>query len=197
MAIKAAPYKQCPEYSDYSIAMRSGALTIVAADGPVWSCQWTSTSLICVVKRIAISIGVTTAYTTAQVTRYGLYFARAYTVADTGGTAATLTTNNGKKDTRYPTTSLTDLRMCTTGAITAGTRTLDAQPLDVTQFGTTALGNASDEEWNYGMVPSRQELILRQNEGLVINNLMTMGAVGVVFLAITLEWAEVPLGSVK
>jgi hypothetical protein len=197
MAIQAAPYKQCPELSDYSLALRSGALTLVAADGPVWSMQWTSTSLICVVKRILISVGVTTAYTTAQVTRYGLYFARAYTVADTGGAAATLTTNNGKKDTSYPTTSVTDMRMGTTGAITAGTRTLDAQPLEIAQFGTTALGSANDDEWNFGMVPSRQELILRQNEGLVINNLTLMGAVGVLLLAVTVEWAEVPLGSVK
>lgn len=197
MAIQAAPYKQCPERSDYSLALRSGALTLVAADGPVWSMQWTSTSLICVVKRIVISVGVTTAYTTAQVTRYGLYFARAYSVADTGGAAATLTTNNGKKDTSYPITAVTDMRMCTTGAITAGTRTLDAQPLDIAQFSTITLGAANDDEWNFGMVPSRQELILRQNEGLVINNLTLMGAVGVLLLAVTVEWAEVNLGSVK
>jgi hypothetical protein len=197
MAIQAAPYKQCPERADYSLALRSGALTLVAADAPVWSMQWTSTSLICVVKRIKISVGVTTAYTTAQVTRYGLYFARAFTVADTGGAAATLTTNNGKKDTSYPITAIADMRMSTTGAITAGTRTLDAQPLDIAQFSTSALSNADDEEWNYGMVISRQELIIRQNEGLVINNLTLMGAVGVLLLAVTLEWAEVPLSSVK
>lgn len=197
MAIKAAPYKQCPELSDYSISLRSGALTVVAADGPVWSMQWTSTSLICVVKSILISIGVTTAYTTAQVTRYGLYFARAFTVADTGGAAATLTTNNGKLDTRYPTTALADLRMCTTGAITAGTRTLDAQSLRVAQFTTNALASVSDDEWQFGLTPSRQELILRQNEGLVINNLTLMGAAGVVLLAVTVEWAEVPSSSVK
>lgn len=197
MAIQAAPYKQCPERSDYSLSLRSGALTIVNADAPVWSMQWTSTSLICVVKRIKISVGVTTAYTNAQVTRYGLYFARAYTVADTGGAAATLTTNNGKRDTSYPTTAVTDMRMGTTGAITAGTRTLDAQPSDIAQFSTTSLGSASDDEWNFGLTPGRQEIILRQNEGLVINNLTTMSAVGVLLLAVTVEWAEVNLGAVK
>ncbi len=197
MAIKAAPYKQCPEYSDYSLTLRSGALTVVAADGPVWSMQWTSTSLICVVKRIKLSLGVTTAYTTAQHTLFGLYFARAYTVADTAGAAATLTTDNGKLDTRYPTTAMADMRMCTTGAITAGTRTLDAQPLDVVDFGTQALGYANKEELQFGLTPARQEIILRPNEGLVINNLVTMGAVGVVMLSVTVEWAEVPNSSVK
>ncbi|HXK36988.1 MAG TPA: hypothetical protein VJ553_05405 [Candidatus Paceibacterota bacterium] len=197
MAIKAAPYKQCPERSDYMISVPSGALTIVAANGPLWSMQWTSTSLICVVKRVKLSLGVTTAFTTAQTVHLGLYFARAYTVADTGGTAATLTTNNGKLDTSYPTTVLTDLRMCTTGALTPGTRTLDAQSLDVGVFACSAIGAAGDVEMQFGLTPSRQEIILRQNEGLVLHNLTTMGVVGVVRLTVTLEWAEVPSSSVK
>ena len=193
----AAPYKQCPERADYSLTLVTGALTIVAANDPVWSFQWTATQHICVVKRIHLSVGVTTAYGAAQNTRYGLYFARAYTVADTGGTAATLTTNNGKLDTSYPITQITDMRIGTTGAITAGTRTLDAQPLDVAYFGTTALGMVGDEEFQFGLTPSHQEIIIRQNEGLVLNNLMLMGATGVLMLAVTMEWAEVPLSSVK
>lgn len=197
MAIKAAPYKQCPERADYSLTLQSGALTVVAANDPIWSVQWTATEHICVVKRIAISVGVTTAYGTAQNTRYGLYFARSYTVADSGGTAATLTTNNGKKDTSYPITQITDMRIGTTGALTAGTRTLDAQPLDSAQFGTSALALASFVEWHYGATASRQELILRQNEGLVINNLLLMGATGVLMVHVTMEWAEVPSSSVK
>lgn len=197
MATRAAPYKQCPEYSDFMLTMRSGALTTVAADEAVWSMQWTSATLIAVVKRVALTIGVTTAYGTAQYTSYGLYFARAYTVADSGGTAATLTTNNGKLDTQYPTTAVADMRISSTGALTAGTRTLDAQPLDVAIFETIALGRTARAELQFGATPSKQEIILRQNEGLVLNNLTLMGASGVVLLGVTVEWAEVPLGSVK
>src|SRR5512133_498369 len=79
MAILKAPYKIAPERAEYSLTLASGALTVVAAAGAVWSMQWTSTSLICVVKRLRISVGVTTAYGAAQATHYGLYFARSYT----------------------------------------------------------------------------------------------------------------------
>ena len=197
MATVAAPYKQTPEGGDYSLTLSSGAMTIVAAAGPVWALQWTSTSLICVVKRIKVALSVTTAFTNAQAVCFGLYFARAYTVAATGGTAATLTTNNGKLDTRYPVTSMTDMRIGTTDVITLGTWTLDAQPLDVACFGATALGNAGDDELNFGLTPSRQELIVRPNEGLVLANMAVMGAVGVVMLRVTVEWAEVPNSAVK
>lgn len=197
MAIVAAPYKQCPERADYSLTLSSGAMTVVAAAGPVWAMQWTNTALICVVKRLKVTLGVTTAFTAAQAVCFGLYFARAYTVAATGGTAATLTTNNGKFDTSYPTTAMADMRIGTTDVITLGTWTLDAQPLDVACFGATALGGANDGEMNFGLTPSRQELIVRPNEGLVINNMAVMGAVGVVMLRVTVEWAEVPNPSVK
>jgi hypothetical protein len=161
--------------------------------------RWTSPSLICVVKRVGISIRVTTAYGTAQSTDYGLYVARSWTVSDSGQTAATLTTNNGKLDTKYPTTAIAagDMRISTTAVVTAGTRTLDAQPLGVTCFPTQALAYAGNVDWDYGLATDRQQVILRQNEGIVINNMILMGATGVVKLYITLLWAEVPTSSVK
>jgi len=197
MANFKAPYKIAPERSDYIITGASGALTTVAADAAVWSMQWTSASLIAVVKRVSIALGVTTAYGTAQTTAYGLYFARSFTVADSGGTALTLTTNNGKMDTNFPTTAVGGLRISTTGALTDGTRTLDAQPNDVVTFGTTALGFAFNWDFQFGGTEEKSQLILRQNEGLVLNNLILMGATGVVKLYVTVEWAEVDKGVVR
>lgn len=197
MANFKAPYKIAPERSDYHITGASGALTTVAADAAVWSMQWTSASLICVVKRVGISLGVTTAYGTAQPTAYGLYFARSYTVADSGGTALTLTTNNGKLDTTFPTTAVGDMRISTTGALTGGTRTLDAQALDVATFGTNALGLAFNWDFQFGGSDEKSQIILRQDEGLVLNNMILMGATGVVKLYVTVEWAEVDKGSVR
>jgi hypothetical protein len=185
-------YKRAPLGGDYSITVISGALTTVAADGPVWSCRWTSETKACVVKSVCLHLDCTTAYTTAQPTSYGLYFARSYTAVDSGGTAATLTTNNGKLDTSYPTTAMADMRIGTTGVITAGTRTLDAQAIDVFSFATTALGAGGQEIARYGGADDIQQIILRSNEGLVLHNLVLMGAVGVVKLYVTLVWAEVP-----
>ena len=197
MAILAAPYKQCPEGADYGLTLSSGAMTVVAAAGPVWACHWTSPSLICVVKRMRISLAVTTAFTNAQEVAFGLYFARPYTVAATAGLAATLTVNNGKYDTSYRTTAMADMRIGDTDVITLGTWTLDAQPVDTVAFGATGLGQVNDQEMNFGMTPGRQELIIRPNEGLVLNNMAVMGAVGVVMLRVTMEWAEVSNSAVK
>jgi hypothetical protein len=199
MAIKQPPYKMTPDGAgDYSITLASGAMTIVAAAGAVWSCQWTSATYIAVVKRIGISWGLTTAFTNAQPVAHGLYFARAYTVADTGGTAATMTTNEGKHDTGYTTISMADMRIGTTGAIAAGTRTLYTQPLDVmVGWGGPTVGANFNWDWDYGRDPGRQELILKANEGLVLANMITMSAVGVIQLYVTLEWSEVPKSDYK
>ena len=198
MAIKQPPYKMTPDGAgDYSITLASGAMTIVAAAAPVWSCQWTSANYIAVVKRIGISWATITAFGTAQAIIHGLYFARAYTVADTGGTAATMTTNEGKHDTGYTTIAMADMRIGTTGAIAAGTRTLDTQALDVMCGQSTAIGTCWNWDWDYGRDMGRQELILKAGEGLVLANMITMSAVGVIQLYVTLEWAEIPKSDYK
>ena len=197
MSILRAPYKIAPERAEFTITIPSGALTTVAADGPVWSCRWTATQQLCVVKRVGLSVTVRTAYGTAQGTEYGLYFARAFTVADSGGTAATLTTNNGKLDTNYPTSVMGDMRIGTTGVITAGTRTLDAHPLGANCFQTNALGATANMDWVFGGSDDSQQVILRQNEGLVLHNLFLMGATGVLRLYVTMEWSEVDKSAVR
>lgn len=200
MAIIKAPYKIAPERAEYKLTVASGNLTTVAADGPVFSFRWTSSSLCAIVKRVGISVTVRTAYGTAQGTEYGLYFARAFTAADSGGSAATLTTNNGKLDTNFPTitgVATGDMRISTTGAITAGTRTLDAHALDVVCVQTNALGNTGNFDLQLTDDEIRQPIILRQNEGLVLHNMLTMGATGVLRLYVTVAWAEVDKGAVK
>src|SRR5262245_49644669 len=53
--------------------------------------------------------------------------ARAWTADGTGGTAATLTTNNQKLRTSQATSEVVSARMATTAALGAGTKTFDAQ----------------------------------------------------------------------
>ena len=175
----------------YSLSIPSGALTVVAAAGPVWSCRWTSTTHVALVQAVHISAVTTTGFTTAQDLAYGLYFARAYTVADTGGLAATLTTNNGKLDTSFPLMKMTNIRIGNAGVITAGTRTLDAQPLRSTGGnGAATIGAEVEANWDFDS-PVSPALVLRAEEGLVLHNLVLMGAVGVVTLRVDLEWIEV------
>jgi hypothetical protein len=179
------------EGASYSLGLASGNLIGVAANGPVWSCRWTSITHVALIHKVEYSFVVTTAYGTAQDHAYGLYFARAFTAADTGGTAATLTTNNGKHDTRFPTMLMTDIRIGTTDVITPGTRTLDAQFLvGYGGNGAAALAAVSSEEFNF-KDPTVSAIVLRANEGLVLHNLIAMGATGVVKLRVNMTWTEI------
>lgn len=177
--------------ASYSLGLASGNLIGVAANGPVWSCRWTSTTHVALIHKVEYSFVITTAYGTAQDHAYGLYFARAFTAADTGGTGATLTTNNGKHDTLYPTMLMTDIRIGTTDVITAGTRTLDAHFLvGFGGSGAAALASVSNEEFNFND-PTVGSIVLRANEGLVMHNLIAMGATGVVKLRVNMTWTEI------
>jgi hypothetical protein len=109
--------------------------------------------------------------------------ARSFTVADTAGTSIAPSGNNGKKRTSLTAPSATEVRVCTTAAITAGTRTLDSNHMGIagtyvaaTTAGTT-LPSAIDNLW--GMSVEDYPLVLAQNEGFIIENLVTMGAAGV------------------
>lgn len=199
MSLLTPPYKHAPEGADYSVTMTSGAMTIVAAAGPVWSCRWTNTQLVAVVKRMTISVGATVAFTTAQWLAFGLFRCSSYTIVDSGGTAATLTTINGQHDTKYPASSMGDMRIGTTGVVTAGTRTVDAQPFVVSSpWATTAvIGSANYWDFTFCYDDAAQPLILRQNEGLVLQNQLVMGAAGVIRLHVSLQWAEVQSAIVK
>jgi hypothetical protein len=84
-----------------------------------------------------------------------------------------------------------DARIATTAALTAGTRTLDTNAL--AQIG--AWSGGADQ----GLVPVQNNLwdqyagdqliVLAPNEGLVITNLMAMGAAGVVRVYVNVEFA--------
>lgn len=190
-------YKQAPGGSVYSVTMVSGALTTVAADGPVWSCRWTNQVLAAVIHRVVVQWATITAFAAAQAVSHGLYFARSFTAADSGGAAATLTTNNGKMQTSMSTTAMTDIRMASTGAITPGTRTLDAQPLMITTGASTGIGTVSlGADYFFGGSDDFMPVILRQNEGLVLNNLILMGATGVINLYVGMQWSEVDISYV-
>jgi hypothetical protein len=185
--------KVSPYGGGYRISATSGDLTTVAANGPVWSFRWTDTTRRALIQNVVIRYAYNTAFGAAQLFGLGLYVARAFTVADTGGTAQTLTTNNGKLDTDFPVTSLVagSIRIGTTGVITAGTRTLDAQPIATRMdWLTTTLQNGSyDEDWRFGYTDSSNPITLHANEGLVLNNLILMGATGTVRLWVDVEWS--------
>lgn len=180
----------------YSMGLTSGALTVVAAGGTVYSFRWappTATQL-CMIRRVEIGFSTVTAFGTAQSLQYSMQIARAFNASDTGGTAALFTqTNTGKHRTTMPTSAFAgggQLMIANTGANSAGTRTLDTQAIGFVQGASTAIGTVLTATPIFQHQPGDYPLIFANNEGFIINNVQTMGATGVINLTVNVEWME-------
>jgi hypothetical protein len=179
----------------YQLSATSGAMTAIAAAGPIFSFRWApGTGQVCVVKRVSVAWNTTTGFTAGQAMGYGLYFARAFTASDSAGTALTPIVGSSQKyrTNQMITSQVTDARIPTTAVLTAGTRTLDTQALGQVYFyapTTTAgthLTNTNLISYNIDDYP----LVLSNNEGLVITNQILMGAAGTGTLTVNVEWFE-------
>jgi hypothetical protein len=180
----------------YSMGLVSGALTGVAAAGTVYSFRWApaTTTQLCMVRRIEVGFVTTTAFGTAQGLAYSVQAARSFSASDTGGTAALFTqTNTGKQRTTMPTSAFAgggQLMIANTAANSAGTRTLDTQVLGFTAGSSTAIGTSLTPTAVFQHSPGDYPLILANNEGFIINNVIAMGATGVINLYVNVEWME-------
>jgi hypothetical protein len=175
-----------------SISERSGAVTGVAANAAVFSFRNIGANPI-LVRRVGCGYVCTTAYTAAQEVAFGLKVARAFTVSDTVGTAIAITGSNAKHRTSLGTPTSVDCRISAAAALTAGTKTLDTNNLGAVGAWIGAVGA--------GIVPAPNNLLshdagdypvlLAQNEGFNIMNLVAMGAAGVGTIYASFEFAEV------
>lgn len=114
------------------------AYTATTANGEIFSFRWGDATRLCVLLRVRVQV-VATAFTTAGLVERQLVIARAFTVADSAGTALTPTTNNAKHRTSFPTSLVSDVRIG--GFLTAGTHTLDANPVASAIGWMPAVGN--------------------------------------------------------
>ena len=184
----------------YTAALKSGLLTVIAAQtataGHMAAFRNGSTTLAVVIDRIRAGWVTTTGFTAAQVVGMQLFMARGYTAAHTGGTAATITTNNAKKRTSHPTLADIDFRIGTTTALTAGTHTLDAQPFRSAGAQELADGAAvvkKSFELLYEPAPGVGGILLAQNEGFVLTNTVLGGTAGVWNVHVELDFHVIDL----
>lgn len=178
----------------YSFATQSGLIAAtLAADSPLFSMRWGNANNYAIVDYLSVSVVISGAITAPAVhTGLEVVFARAFTASDSGGTALTITGNNGKLKTNFDTTLVTDLRIATTGTLTAGTRTLDTQALATVGYGTgTAVGTTA---LPHTILISRETnaypVVLSQNEGLILRNPLAGPATGSFVVFVTLRWRE-------
>ena len=174
-------------------AARSGALTGLAANAAAFSFRNLAANPV-IVRRIGIGFITTTGFTAAQELAWGLKAARAFTASDSAGTQIVLTGNNCKNRTSLGQLTSTDCRISAAAALTAGTKVLDTNDL-----GTNG-GYAAAAGVGVLLAPSQNNLlshdagdyplVLAQNEGFNIMNLVAMGAGGVGTLYVNMELAE-------
>lgn len=185
----------------YFFETASGALAGAAANSPLVSLRWDGKgpAPLLVLLRASIWYYLTTAYTGAQMNDFDLIRATAFTAPDTGGAAVTPLK---RRNDNMAASAVADLRVCTTAALTAGTRTLDGASVGAAVDGppnvaipTATLGVPRQELLLYDakelMTSGIHPIVLNANEGLLIRNLTALGAAGVLKAFFRMEWAEV------
>lgn len=178
----------------YRMALLSGTMAAgLAAAANIYSYRWGDATRLSIIQKVVIDglSGSATAFT-AGFGSVRMFAARSFTASDSAGTAATLTGNNNKLRTAMGTTLVTDIRMSATAALTAGTRTLDANALGQISltFGTAVSVQYLNNIVLFGEdVGPEMPLVLAQNEGFVLQ--ATVPATGTWQVGVSTRWAEV------
>lgn len=177
----------------YHTVVKSGSMAAgLAAGSPILAFRNPSTTLKALVRRIKFNAWTIGTGFAAGLATTELYVARSFTAMDTGGAALTV---QGKLATAMAAASSV-IQYATTGTLTAGTRTLDTNPVEsenvtaptaaYTPFTSNPLrANIFDK------LGSDHPLLLAQNEGFVLQS--TVPATGVWGWSCKIEWDEVPL----
>ena len=134
------------------------------------------------IARLRVGFNPTTAFGAAQAIALALFKLTGYSVAHTGGTAIT----PAKRVSSQTAASVAAARIGTTGALTAGTHTLAAQP--ITRFGSS---HATLPLLDQVYIPNDDHpIVIEPGEGLLLRNEIAMGASGVGVLSVEPEGFE-------
>lgn len=178
----------------YMVDSISGTMAAgLSANALVYSVRWAVTTHIALIRQVRISmLSLGTAFT-AGLGEFRLYVARSFTASDTGGNSVLPINNYQKLRTCMSIPRFTAMSHASTGALTAGTRTLDTNPLRriIYNVGTDANTVYLPTTVLFGaIVDADFPLVLEANEGFVIT--ATVPATGTWQFAVGLEWMEVP-----
>lgn len=181
----------------YRLATTVPLVVTQAANGTLFSFRWGSAARLCYPVYIRLSV-MQTAIATATINpRYQVFVARGFTASDSAGTQITTTGNNMKKRTIMPTSLVIDIRKSAIAAgLTAGTRTLDAEPILelATNSTITVLNNTLYSQELDLTQRVEHPLVFAQDEGLIVRGPTTVfGAAGTADLVVELAWAELPV----
>jgi hypothetical protein len=187
----------------YKASVTTGAMAAgLSADSEILQFRWTDATRLAVISRLSLDgMYATTAFVAGQIRVYAT-IARGFSAAGTGGATVTLTGNNQKRRTSMGSSLTGEIRVATTAALTAGTKTLDGASVGQSnshsaQFGIAApvigfVGPATGPNVDLiavDMASGEHPIVLAANEGLIVRAVVP--GTGVWTLGMTVVWAEV------
>lgn len=178
----------------YRKSLLSGTMAAgLAANAEVFQFRWSDATRLCAVQKVILDglSGSATAFA-AGFGKVDLVPARSWSADGSGGTAGTITGNNGKLRTSFGTTLLGATRISSTAALTAGTKTLDTDPIGQLSlsFGIVVSVQYANQVVLFGEdIGPTHPLVLAQNEGFVLR--ATVPATGTWQFGVTVHWTEV------
>lgn len=177
----------------FDIALETGNLTAVAAGGVLFMMRNLTTKTLRL-SRLIVRMWVFTAFTAAQELGIQIFRASGVGTSDTGGTNITAIPRLGlpaQNASIFAVSTNGLMNISTTGALTAGTRTLDTNPIYVKSgFLNTVGALIIDEAIDFNENGTDCPGLFAQNEGIEIVNKVLMGAAGLVRLQIRARWDE-------
>ena len=184
----------------YSVGLVTGVIpAALTTNSEIYQFRWADATRLCVIRRIRIGAAVSTTMFAAGVPmQLDLARASAWTVAGSGGTRITMSTNSRRRTSMGSSlVTANDIGIATTAALTVGTKTLDGLSLTQQVAACPTTGSLNGTIWPPGtslwtadVGDSDHPLVLAQNEGFVIRCAAVPG-VGTWQLSCNVDWAEV------
>ena len=188
------------QYGSYTLGANTTVIAAaLGANSEIFQFRWADTARLAVINKVSVSAAVSTTYFAAGVPlTLQLIKATAWTVAGTGGAALTPAALLKKRtDFASSLVAAGDVRYATTGALGAGTKTLETFSMSTIMSGAPITGSLSGQIFppNTTMLetdPSAGQwpLILKANEGFIISAQQTPGT-GTWSAAFNVDWTEV------
>lgn len=171
----------------------------LAANSEIFQFRWPDATRLAVIRKVRISACVSTTFFAAGVpVQLDLVKSTAWTVAGTGGTAISPAALLKRRATMASSLLASgDMRIATTAALGAGTKTLETLSLSAVAAAGPITASLNGEIiapgtilWQAEVGDGEHPLVLSQNEGFSIRS-VAVPATGTWTAAVTIDWAEV------
>ncbi len=197
----------------YRALFQTGLTAGIAANGTIFSFSMQNlTPVRAVVTALSVGASLVTPFTAAQELGALAYVARAFTTADSGGTAVSMAASVQTLNSLADNNSQATINVATTAALTAGARTVDANPFTGLALAQPAASGSTNVPVNqsvgiqvqsdqqFGQVlqsafnPLNPSAASGTQEGIIVRLPVAQGAGGSVRYQVYMEWLEIAYG---